>query len=204
MIYLILFYLILLVVYISFCYLSEYLIKIELQKKVTKRISETKTYKTITRRGKSFDYEFPLNPNLDEFWIRFFAKILDYSIYLGVLYLIDNFLKGLYISPFVLAFLALFLISPIFETLYGKTFGKFILRLRVMDDFGENPSFLMSYIKNSLQLFAIIFFIISNETLSEDDTFFFHNKKTFTYTIWNKDKKNILTQLKKVKYSNLS
>ncbi|ADV47509.1 hypothetical protein I2486_00625 [Cellulophaga sp. E16_2] len=66
-----------LLAYFVLHFLAEFIIKIELQKKKTKRISDCKTYKTITRRGENFEYEFPLNPNLDEFWLRLSAKVID-------------------------------------------------------------------------------------------------------------------------------
>jgi len=180
--------------YFVLYYLSKFIINCELKKKKTNRISNAKTYKTITRRGEKYDYEFPLNPNIDGFWIRLFAKLLDYGIYLGFFYLIDRLLTETNLYPFLLAFFALFIVNPIFESLTGRTFGKYVFRMRVIDDFGENPSFLTSFIKNLLQLFSIAFYILSSATILEDEMFF-HNKRTFTYTIWNKDKEKILTEL---------
>lgn len=185
---------VLILTYFVLNYLSEFIIKYELQKKKTKRISNTKTYKTVTRRGENYEYEFPLKPNLDEFWIRLFAKVFDYGFYLGIFYLVDRVLIHKSIYPYLLAFLALFIINPIFESLTGRTLGKYVFGMRVIDDFGENPSCLTSFIKNLLQLFSIAFYVLSSATIREDEMFF-HNKRTFTYTIWNKDKENILTKL---------
>jgi len=108
--------------------------------------------------------------------------------------LIDKYLTEINLYPFLVAFLSLFVINPIFESLTGRTFGKYIFGMRVIDDFGDNPSFLTSFIKNLLQLFSIAFYILSSATILEDEMFF-HNKRTFTYTIWNKDKEKILTEL---------
>ena len=186
---------VLILLYFIVFYLSKYVINNELKKKKTNRISNAKTYKTITRQGEKYDYEFPLNPNIDGFWIRLFAKLFDYGIYLGLFYLIDRLLIEINLYPFLIAFLALFIINPIFESLTGSTFGKYVFGMRVIDDFGENPSFLTSFIKNLLQLFSIVFLILSSSTILEDEMFF-HNKRTFTYTIWNKDKEKIITELK--------
>ena len=186
---------VLILLYFIVFYLSKYVINNELKKKKTNRISNAKTYKTITRQGEKYDYEFPLNPNIDGFWIRLFAKLFDYGIYLGLFYLIDRLLIEINLYPFLIAFLALFIINPIFESLIGSTFGKYVFGMRVIDDFGENPSFLTSFIKNLLQLFSIVFLILSSSTILEDEMFF-HNKRTFTYTIWNKDKEKIITELK--------
>ena len=190
----IIFLAVLILSYFGVYYLSNYLINYEPKKKNTNRISNAKTYKTITRRGQEYDYEFPLNPNIGGFWIRFFAKLSDYSIYAGSFYLFDKMFTEINYYPFVIAFLSLFIINPIFESLTGKTLGKYIFGMRVIDDFGDNPSFLTSFIKNLLQLLSIVFLILSSSTLLEDEMFF-HNKRTFTYTIWNKDKEKILTQL---------
>lgn len=176
------------------CYLSEYIINNELKKKKTNRISNVKTYRTITRQGEKFDYEFPLNPNIDGFWIRLFAKLFDYGIYFGLFFLMNRLLIAINLYPFLIAFLALFIMNPIFESLTGSTFGKYVFGMRVMDDFGENPSFLTSFIKNLLQLLSIVFLILASSTVLENEMFF-HNKRTFTYTIWNKDKERILTEL---------
>ena len=186
---------VLILLYFIVYYLSKYIINNELKKKKTNRISNAKTYKTITRQGEKYDYEFPLNPNIDGFWIRLFAKLFDYGIYLGLFYLIDRLLIEINLYPFLIAFLALFIINPIFESLTGSTFGKYVFGMRVIDDFGENPSFLTSFIKNLLQLFSIVFLILSSSTILEDEMFF-HNKRTFTYTIWNKDKEKIINELK--------
>lgn len=185
---------VLILLYFTVYYLSKYIINNELKKKRTNRISNAKTYKTITRRGEKFNYEFPLNPNIDGFWIRLFAKFFDYGIYIGFFYLIDKLLTGINLYPFLIAFFGLFIINPISESLTGRTFGKYVFGMRVIDDFGENPSFLTSFIKNLLQLFSIVFLILSSSTILEDEMFF-HNKRTFTYTIWDKDKEKILTEL---------
>jgi hypothetical protein len=58
------------------------------------------------------------------------------------------------------------------------------------------PSLLRAYLKNLLQLFNILFYVLS-ESIIWFDTFYFHNKLTATYTIWNKDKKKILAMLEK-------
>jgi len=185
-------------VYLGIYYASNFLINNELKKKNTKRISNTKTHKTITRRGEEYDYEFPLNPNIDRFWFRFFAKLVDYGIYLGVFYYFNQLFAEVNLYPYVLAFIALFVINPIAETLTGRTLGKYIFGMRVIDDFGDNPSLIISFLKNFFQLVTIVFFILSQSELSDYEyEIFFHNKRTFTYTIWNKHKEKILTQLNK-------
>ena len=186
---------VLILVFFVIYYLFKFIIKKELLKKKTKRISNSKTVKIITRRGEDFEYEFPLNPNIDEFWIRLFAKVLDYGFYLGIFYPIDRILIEKILYPYLLAFLALFIINPIFESFTGRTFGKYVLGMRVIDDFGGNPSLLISFIKNSFQCFVIVGIFMGSNITDLEGTIFLHNKTTFTYTIWNKDKEKILTQL---------
>ncbi|WP_041557379.1 MULTISPECIES: RDD family protein [Cellulophaga] len=90
----------------------------------------------------------------------------------------------------MLAFLALFLINPILESLTGRTFGKYIFGMRVMDDYGENPSLLTSFIKNILQLFSIVFYLLSSATIVEDETFFHNKKKIYLHDLEQRPRKN--------------
>lgn len=182
------------IVYFIIDFFSDFLIKKELNKKTTNRISNTKTYNTITRRDEKHEYEFPFNPNVDGFWIRAFAKILDYIIYLTLFFLIEKFSIEIITYPFLASFLALFFLNPIFESITGTTFGKFICGLRVIDDFGENPSIVICLIKNLLQLSMIVLIITTSISVLEEKMFY-HNTKTFTYTIWNKDKDKVLLKL---------
>lgn len=183
--------------YLLINYGSKKIIRYELNKKHTKRISQTKITKTITRRGKEYDYEFPLAPNLDGFRIRLLAKVIDFVFYLAMFYALDTYVLQLGPIKYLYAFLSMFMINPFFEAFTGRTIGKFICRLRVIDDFGDSPSLLTSFLKNILQLSSLIFHAFSNYEIVDDDVYY-HNKKTYTYTIWNKDKKKILAELNRV------
>ncbi len=194
MIFDIIFVIFIFLLYFGLNYFSEQLVVKEYEN-IENRISKTKIRKTISRRNELFEYEFPFNPNLEKFYLRFFAKVIDFGFYYFISIVIKNNFENLAFFPFFTAFLSLFLINPLFEFFTGKTVGKFIFGLEVIDDKGAKPSFLMSYVKNLLQLGIIVVFIASYSTFWEDEIFF-HNKKTLTYTIKAKRKKEILEQIK--------
>lgn len=159
------------------------------------RISKTKVYKTISRRNELYNYELPLKPNLEKFNPRFLAKLIDFGFYFLICYTIKNNVETVSFLPFFPSLISLFIINPLLECITGKTIGKFILGLEVIDDTGKKPSFLISYAKNLLQLGILIVFIASYSTFWEEELFF-HNKKTLTYTIKTKERKDILSQIK--------
>ena len=164
-------------------------------KNVEYRISEVKINKIITRRNEIYDYEIPLKPNYENFGVRLIAKLLDFFFYYLIFFLINKNFETINYIVFFPAFLSLFFISPLLESFTGKTIGKFLLRLEVIDDRAMKPSFVISYAKNILQLFVIVTSITSYSTFW-DDELFFHNKKTFTYTIKLKDKSSIIEKIK--------
>ncbi|MCL5246616.1 RDD family protein [Cellulophaga sp. 20_2_10] len=175
-------------------FIAEHLVRKEYQD-AENRISGTKTYKTISRRNELFEYEFPFNPNIKKLYLRLIAKVIDYGLYYALSVGFKICFPSLVFSPFFTAFLALFLLSPLLESFTGKTAGKFVLGLEVIDDIGNKPSLTISYLKNILQLGIIIVYAASYATFWEDELFF-HNKKTFTYTIKSKQKKEILDTVK--------
>jgi uncharacterized RDD family membrane protein YckC len=88
--------------------------------------------------------------------------------------------------------MAILIVNSILETLIGRSFGKLITGLQVIDNQGDYPVLLKSIIRNFLLFFGIILiFAIGHSPID-----FYHNKKTKTYTIYSKNKKNIITQLK--------
>ncbi len=166
----------------------------------TIKISDLKTYKTVNRRNKFGDIEptqfaFAYNPNVEKFNLRLLCKIIDFLFYYGLTFLAEKYL-GINTNPVLVSFVLLFTLNPILESLTGRTLGKLLIGLQVIDDSCKAPSLLRAYLKNLLQLFNILFYVLS-ESIIWFDTFYFHNKLTATYTIWNKDKKKILAMLEK-------
>lgn len=182
------------IIYYGLNQLTERIVKNEYLN-ATNRISKTKIIKTISRRNELYDYEFALNPNLEKLSLRLLAKVIDFVFYLIIFYSLKSNIEILKIIPFFIAFMSLFLLNPLFEFLTGKTVGKFSLGLEVIDDTARKPSFLISYLKNLLQL-GLIFIYISSYSSFWEDELFFHNQKTLTYTIKSKDKKTIAEQIK--------
>ncbi len=154
----------------------------------------------VNRRNKFGNVEpthfaFTYNPNVEKFNLRLLCKIIDFLFYYGLTLIAEKFL-GLSTSPVLVSFVLLFTLNPVLESLTGRTVGKLLIGLQVIDDSCKAPSLLRAYLKNLLQLFNILFYVLS-ESIIWFDTFYFHNKLTATYTIWNKDKKKILAMLEK-------
>ncbi|MBU2997366.1 RDD family protein [Cellulophaga baltica] len=168
----------------------------------TVKISDLKTYKTVNRRNtfggiEPTQFEFKYNPNVEKFNLRLLCKVIDFLFYYWVTLIAEKYL-GLSTSSILVSFVLLFALNPILESLTGRTLGKLLIGFQVIDDSCKAPSLLRAYLKNLLQLFNILFYVLS-ESIIWFDTFYFHNKLTATYTIWNKDKKKILAMLEKVK-----
>ena len=166
--------------------------------KKTKKISELTTIKTVTRRARDGGYEtldfiMKYNPNVENFNLRLLAKVLDIAFYYFLTYLFLKYIKDYDINILFVSFLLTILISPILETITGRTFGKFVTGLQVVDDYCEYPYILKSYARNILpyfDLFLWIFFLLPF------DNFYFHNELTKTYTIYTKEKKKIIEMMK--------
>ena len=180
---------------ICFYCFSKRIINKELAKKKTKRISKSTNKKTIYRHGKAYIYELPLIQEVDLLNTRIFSKILDLALYLIILILIGKISNETSYLILPIAIAGLFIVNPITEHLSGRTFGKFILGLRVLDDFGENPTLIISFSKHIFQFTAIIFSPFRIRTLFYEPNGFYHNKKTFTHTILNKDRNEIISKL---------
>ncbi len=180
----------------------SYLCQIIIEKERVKnlnvaRISETKIKKTISRRGELYEYEFDFNPNVENFNIRLFAKLLDIGFYWLVFYYLDKYFISFQYGYAIFA--SIFILNAVFEYLFGTTFGKFIFRLEVIDDFGNSPSFLKLILKNLLLLNSVFCCLASRQMLTNPvcEDIHSHNKKTLTYTIYMKDKKSIKDKLSK-------
>jgi len=180
---------------------NKYILKdLDESKKKHLKISELTTSKTVTRRAKNGGYEtidftMKYNPDVENFNLRLVAKILDIAFYYFLIYLTTKYFKISDINILFMSFLATILISPILETITGRTFGKFITGLQVVDDNCEYPYILKSYARNILPYFDAILWMILY--LSPFEDIYFHNEKTKTYTIYSKDKKKIIEMMRK-------
>lgn len=125
------------------------------------KISEIKETKTIKRPTRELDdngnrvyeeIEFEINISntiQEKGQIRLFAKIADIlpiTIALNLLFDINWFISILYSIPFVI------LTGTLTESLFGTTLGKYLFKLRVLDDFGNYPKFWKSLIRNILAI----------------------------------------------------
>jgi len=172
----------------------------EVDEKNYVKISELTTSKTVTRRAKeggyeTLDFTMKFNPNIERFNLRLFAKVLDIIIYYILIYLSMKYIQKFDINILFVSFLFSILINPIIETLTGRTFGKLITGLQVVDEQAEYPYILKSYARNILPYYNLILWMIFY--FPPFDNLYFHNEKTKTYTIYAKEKKKILRMLHK-------
>lgn len=165
----------------------------------TKKISELTISKTVTRRARkggyeTLDFTMNYNPNVERFNLRFVAKVLDIALYYFLIYLTLKYIKNFDIYILFISFLSTMLINPILETITGRTFGKFITGLQVVDENCEFPYILKSYARNILPYFNLFLWMIFY--YPPFDNLYFHNEKTKTYTIYTKEKKKIIEMMK--------
>lgn len=160
-----------------------------------KSISEIRINKIVRRRTRSggnetIEFELEFNPNIDAFSIRFLAKIIDFLVYYFIIYRIIKYLNLSEDYIFFGSVFLLFAISPVLETLFGRTFGKLILLMEVVDDKCKRPNIFKSYLRNIIILFNLIdSTILFGYFFSE---LYIHNVKTKTYTIYCFKKKEIM------------
>ena len=125
------------------------------------KISKLREIKTVHLPTQYFDSEG--NRLYDEFEIeinftstiktkgieRFFAKIIDltpFVIFFHFLFSLSWIQSVLISIPFTI------LINSVLEFYYGKSFGKFILKIKVMDDEGNHPNLTKSFLRNLYSL----------------------------------------------------
>jgi uncharacterized RDD family membrane protein YckC len=80
---------------------------------------------------------------------RFFAKIIDLTPFVFFFHFLVSFnwIQSVLISiPFLI------LMNSVLEFYYGKSFGKSILKLKVMDDEGNHPNLTKSFLRNLYSL----------------------------------------------------
>ena len=163
------------------------------------KISDLTTSKTVTRRARkggyeTLDFTMNYNPNVEKFNLRLVAKVLDIALYYFLIYLTLKYIKNFDINILFVSFLSTMLINPILETITGRTFGKFITGLQVVDENCEFPYILKSYARNILPYFNLFLWIIFY--FPPFDNLYFQKKKTKTYTIYTKEKKKIIEMMK--------
>lgn len=123
------------------------------------KISELKEIKTIRRPTKEFDekgnriyqmleFEMKFAKTIKEKGtLRFVAKLIDLIPFVLLFYFV---LKIDVALSMVYSILLVILVGAISENLWGKTLGKHLTGLFVMDDEGQNPNFKKSMKRNML------------------------------------------------------
>lgn len=123
------------------------------------KISEIKETKTIHRPTRELDEngnrvyeEITIEQNFstsieEKYWARYTAKLID----ILPVYIVLHFVfKNHFFITFCCSILIVIVLNTISESIFGRTLGKWIMNLRVVNDFGENPAFFQSLVRNSL------------------------------------------------------
>lgn len=157
--------------------------EITIEKKV-RRLKRTSTGK---KRYVNLSFKQKYNPTLDNFLIRLAAKFIDMFIYFAiaiVIILFTNVSSVDFYGIFSIALIVLLVINPVLETAFGKTLGKLVFDLQVINDEAKFPSLWVSYKRNFfslVNLFALLRPIPKNIGVVKNNK---HNELCDTYTIY--------------------
>lgn len=178
-----------------------------------KKISELRINKTVSRpyrdENGNLDYEYlefnlQYDPEVKDFQLRLFAKIIDFIfclIIVIILYLLYFLIaKLLGFTPIVyddldfycFAFLFMLILNSMLEYLSGKTLGKLIFRMQVVNENLQKPKLGICFKRNFLSIIYLFTFFRRLATPSGLN-YRAHNSICKTYTIFNKDKNYILS-----------
>lgn len=170
-----------------------------------KKISDLKQIITINRPTRDqfgnryteeLDFEIPYNPTIKEPLIRLGAKFIDIIICAIWALIICLFIgyNADWFDLFLMGMLIVVLLNPLLETNFGKSVGKWVWKIQVINDYGKQPDYLTSYKRNFLSLpgFLIAFRRLSTKNHIRLN---YHNEACKTYTIFDKDKDLIINKL---------
>ena len=172
--------------------ISEILIK--------KKVKRPKRDSNGNRYHENLVFNLPYNPTINEIHFRIFAKVIDFIIYIilsNLIYITINRYSFDDYEIYSASLILLLLINPILESKYGKSLGKVIFKIQVIDDYCKYPKLKKSYKRNFFSLINVfnllrpvagkIGFIKNNK----------HNEICKTYTIRDKDKLEIINLMEK-------
>lgn len=169
-----------------------------------KKISEVITLKTINRpyrdsKGEQayeeLEFELPYNPNLPDkdIFIRVFARVTDLILYGILAFMIDIILMVSFknlkfdlLDCFAEALIISLILNPFLEHKTGKTLGKLIFKIQVIDEYCHHPSLLISYKRNFLSLANVVLMfrmLPAHSGMKHNQ----HNEMCNTYTVYDKD-----------------
>lgn len=178
-----------------------------------KKISDLKVIKTVNRPTRArdkygnriyqnLDFKVPYEPAYKHnSYSRLAAKIFDLLIFFPFSYLIVQY----FITALFFSIIFVIIYGTITETLYGKTIGKNIFKLEVLNDFAKKTNLLKSFFRNlisPLNLTPRYYYNRNNHPmLAYGDSFivFNMNLNNFicdTYVIKKDKKEEILKMLK--------
>lgn len=99
------------------------------------------------------------NPSVQHPTPRIFAKTVDILLFAAVGIAIYFTIERNFESDLEILCIGLilhFLVNPYFEAKLGKTIGKYLFGMQVINDYGGYPSLAISYKRNFLSLFSSI------------------------------------------------
>lgn len=146
-------------------------------------------------------YTDKYDPSVDDFRIRTLAKIIDgftyvvFGFFLLLFLGIEGRLVQIYVDLMSIGIVLFLILNPLWETLYGQTFGKFLCRIQVINDYARYPNLLLSYKRNFLSLASVFVMLrgVPGGMHGFDPNR--HNLICGTYTIPTRRKKEILEKL---------
>ncbi|RZJ43192.1 MAG: RDD family protein [Chryseobacterium sp.] len=127
--------------------------------KIAKEVSRIKFDENRNRYRENLIFDVRYNPtDIDVEKKRTNAKIID--VVLGlilsiILVKIIRFNAGFF-DYLSFTILIVFILNSILENLYGKSVGKYFLKIKVINDEGNNPSLLKSFRRNFLTLVHVL------------------------------------------------
>ncbi|MBL3550178.1 RDD family protein [Chryseobacterium sp. KMC2] len=171
------------------------------------RVSELKVHRIIRRPSKivdkygnrifeEYEYDFKYNPYFKNSETqRLFAKIIDILPFILILIFLCNLTV---LQSLLWSVVLVMMYGAISETIFGKTLGKKIFNLMVIDDFAHKPSLSRSLKRNILCLinFFPTFTDQQNKTVMNFNMYL-NNKFAGTYIIKEKMLKEIEEMLEK-------
>jgi hypothetical protein len=167
---------------------------------IKKKVSRPKRDSYGNRYQENLVFNVPYNPTIKDIQIRVFAKAIDFVLYIILTILIYAAINRVAFDDYEIystSLISLLLINPLLESKYGKSIGKVIFKIQVIDDYGEYPNVVKSYKRNFFSLINVfnllrpvagkVGFIKNNK----------HNEICKTYTIRDKDKFETIKLMKK-------
>lgn len=144
------------------------------------------------------------NPTTDLYLPRILSKFIDILLFVAAISVPFLSLYSGFADYLIVIFVSLILhliINPIFEAKYGKTIGKLLFKIQVIDDFGQLPSLSLAYKRNLLSFFSGYIALLATPRRTPYEVPYeykdpyekdYHNRKCKTWVISDSEKETAL------------